>query len=156
MYLVDTNVISAGAPIQAVAASDLIAWMDRNSADLYLSVITVAEVEAGIVKCRRQGAHRKAERLAAWLTTLLHLYGPRVVPVDLQVARHIGHLIDLTREQGRKPDLADLAIAATARCHGWSVLTRNLRHFSPLGVPALDPFAGLPADPPERGEPSRG
>lgn len=119
--------------------------MDRNSADLYLSVITVAEVEAGIAKSRGQGARRKADRLAEWLTTLLHLYGPRIVPIDLDVARPIGSLIDLTLGQGRKPDLADIAIAATARCHGWSVLTRNLRHFSPLGVPAFDRFAALPS-----------
>ncbi len=49
MYLVDTNVVSAGAPTQAASPSDLVAWMDRNSTDLYLSVITVAEVEAGIL-----------------------------------------------------------------------------------------------------------
>ncbi len=150
MYLVDTNVVSAGAPTNVATASGLVAWMDRTSASLYLSVITIAEIEAGIAKCRRQGAHRKADRLVEWLTILLHLYGTRIVPIDLDVARHIARLIDLTREQGREPDLADLAIAATALCHGWTVLTRNLRHFSPLGVPALDPFAALPADPPRQ------
>lgn len=148
MFLVDTNVLSAAAPTQAAAAPELVAWMDRHSADLYLSVITVAEIEAGITKSRRQGAHRKAERLAEWLAALLHLYGARIVSVDLAVAQHLGCLIDRTREQGRKPDLADLAIAATALCHGWMVLTRNLRHFTPLGVPAHDPFLSVPASVP--------
>ncbi len=150
MYLVDTNVVSAGAPTQGRRRVRIIAWIDRNSAGLYLSFITIAEIEAGIAKSRRQGAHRKADRLAEWLTTLLHLYGKRIMPIDLDVARHIARLTDLTLEQGREPDLADLAIAATALCHGWTVLTRNLRHFSPLGVPALDPFAALPADPPRQ------
>ncbi|BAQ45386.1 MULTISPECIES: type II toxin-antitoxin system VapC family toxin [Methylobacterium] len=146
MYLVDTNVVSAAAPTQAAVAPDLVAWMDRNSAHLYLSVITVAEIEAGIAKSRRQGAHRKAERLAEWLAALLHLYGARVLPIDLDVAWHLGCLTDRARGQGLTPDLADLAIAATAQSRKWSVLTRNLRHFSPLGVPAHDPFAALPPD----------
>jgi predicted nucleic acid-binding protein len=120
--------------------------MDRNSAGLYLSVITVAEVEDGIAKSRRQGAHRRAERLAEWLETLLHLYGARVLPIDLETARRIGALADRARDQGQASGLADLAIAATAQRRGWTVLTRNLRHFSPLGVPTLDPFATLPPD----------
>ncbi len=55
MYLVDTNVLSAASPTQAAAAPDLVAWMDRNSDSLYLSVITIADIEAGIAKSRRQG-----------------------------------------------------------------------------------------------------
>lgn len=146
MYLVDTNILSAGAPTKAVAAPGLTAWMDRNSAGLFLSVITVAEVEDGIAKSRRLGAHRKAGRLWDWLDTLLHLYGARVLPIDLDTARRIGTLADRARGQGRAPGLADLAIAATAQQHGCTVLTRNLRHFDTLGVPALDPVHALPAD----------
>ncbi|MDP4022938.1 type II toxin-antitoxin system VapC family toxin [Methylobacterium sp. NEAU 140] len=146
MYLVDTNVLSAGAPTKAVPAADLIAWMDRNSARLRLSVITVAEIEDGIAKSRREGATRKAERLSARLETLLHLYGAQVLPIDLQIARQIGRLADVARGRGHAPGLADLAVAATAQCHGWTVLTRNVRHFAPLGVPAHDPFEALPAD----------
>ena len=55
-------------------------WMDRNSASLFLSVITIAEVEDGIAKSRRLGARRKAEQLSAWLETVLHLYAARVLP----------------------------------------------------------------------------
>ena len=146
MYLIDTNVLSAGAPTKAVATPELVAWMERHSAGLYLSVITVAEVEDGIAKSRRQGAHRKAERLADWLETLLHLYSARVLLVDLKTARRVGTLADHARSQGLKPSLADLVIAATAQLHDWTVLTRNLKHFAPLGVPALDPFEALPGD----------
>jgi hypothetical protein len=144
MYLVDTNVLSTGAPTKAVALPAMLAWMHRNSARLYLSVITVAEVEDGIAKSRRLGAHRKAERLSEWLETLLHLYGSRVLPIDLETARRVGILSDLARGQGQAPGLADLAIAATAQKNGLTVLTRNLRHFAPLGVAALDPYEKLP------------
>lgn len=144
MYLVDTNVLSAGAPTKAVAVPGLAVWMDRNSAVLYLSVITVAEVEDGIAKSYRQGAQRKADRLAEWLETLLHLYGSRILPVDLSTARRLGSLADRARAQGQAPGLADLAIAATAHVCGYTILTRNLRHFDRLGVPALDPLEALP------------
>lgn len=146
MYLVDTNVLSAGAPTKAVPTIDLIDWMDRNSAGLHLSVVTIAEIEDGIAKSRREGASRQAERLAERLETLLHLYGAQVLPIDLATAQQIGRLADRARGEGHAPGLADLAIAATAQRHGWMVLTRNVRHFTPLGVPAHDPFEALPAD----------
>lgn len=120
--------------------------MDRNSPGLFLSVVAVAEVEEGIAKVRRQGAARKAERLSEWLEALLHLYGARIIPVDLDVARRMGRLTDLARSKGHEPGLADVAIAATALQHGFTVLTRNLRHFEPLQVPILDPFLALPAN----------
>lgn len=64
MYLVDTNVLSAGAPSK-VASPDLLAWMDERSSRLYLSAVTVAEVEDGVAKLRREGATRKAADLEA-------------------------------------------------------------------------------------------
>ena len=112
MYLVDTNVLSAGAPARAAHTPGLVAWMEGNSGRLYLSVITVAEVEDGIAKARRERATRKADRLAAWLQTLLHLYGARILPIDLPAARLLGSLSDQARVAGRAPGLADLAIAA--------------------------------------------
>jgi predicted nucleic acid-binding protein len=144
VYLVDTDVISAGAPSRRQAAAALILWMDRNSDRLFLSAITVAEITDGIAKARREGARRKSAALAEWLEALLHLYGARVLPFDVAVARVAGRLSDRARSQGRSPGFPDLAIAATAAVHNLTVLTRNLRHFVPLGVPAHDPFAALP------------
>ncbi|MGI4953483.1 MAG: PIN domain-containing protein [Janthinobacterium lividum] len=146
MYLVDTNVLSATAPTKAVPWQSLQMWMERNSAGLHLSVITVAEVEDGIARSRRTGAHAKAKRLTDWLETVLHLYGDRILPIDIATARRIGSLANHVRGQGHDPGLADLAIAATAAIKGYVVLTRNLRHFGPLGVVAHDPFAALPED----------
>ena len=67
MYLVDTNVISAGAPSNAVRAAALLKWMDEHSTALYMSVVSVAEIEDGIAKARREKAKRKAVDLTAWL-----------------------------------------------------------------------------------------
>jgi predicted nucleic acid-binding protein len=145
VYLVDTNVISAGAPTKAVPSAALVGWMEQNSLNLYLSVITIAEVEDGIAKARRNGESRKADRLAAWLETLLHLYSARILPLDVPVARVLGRLADEARSGGQSPGLADLAIAATAHARGLVVLTRNLRHFACLSVPSHDPFDSLPS-----------
>ena len=144
MYLVDTNVLSTGPPTKAQAALGLAAWMEAHASELMLSVITVAEIEDGIAKAWREGASRKAERLAAWLETLLHLYSARILPLDIATARRLGLLSDLARAAGHAPGFADLAIAATAQLRGLTILTRNLRHFSVLGVVALDPFDRLP------------
>ena len=118
--------------------------MERNGASLYLSVITVAEVEDGIARSRRTGAHAKARRLTDWLEAVLHLYGSRILPIDIPTARQIGLLADFARGNGHDPGLADLAIAATAALKGYRILTRNLRHFAPLGISAHDPFDTLP------------
>ena len=146
MYLVDTDVLSAAAPTKAVPSHDLRDWMDRNSAGLYLSVITIAEIEQGITRCNRTGAGAKAGRLTEWLDTVLHLYGSRVLPIDAPTARRLGPLADAAAGHGQAPGLADLAIAATALHRGYTVLTRNLRHFVLLDVPAQNPFEALPND----------
>ena len=143
MYLVDTNVISAGAPSR-LARPELVAWMDAHSALLFLSAVTVAEIEDGIAKLRREGSVRKSEDLAAWLETVLHLYGDRVLAFDVPTARIAGALSDRARSQGRTPGFADIVIAATAQRHGLTILSRNLRHFTPLAVPVLDPFTASP------------
>lgn len=144
MYLVDTNVLSAGAPTKAQAAPALAAWLERHNHLLYLSAVTVAEIEDGIAKARREGASAKADRLAAWLDSLLHLYSARILPLDVKVARQLGGLSDRARAAGLSPGWADLAIAATAAAHGCTILTRNLKHFHATGVAAADPFARLP------------
>jgi predicted nucleic acid-binding protein len=144
MYLVDTNVLSAGAPTSAGSMLGLVDWMDVNSQRLFLSIVTVVEVEDGIAKSLREGASRKAGRLAEWLETLLHLYSARILPLDVSIARVAGKLADQARGSGHAPGFADIVIAATARSRGYTVLTRNVRHFRALDVLVHDPFEGLP------------
>jgi toxin FitB len=143
VYLVDTNVISAAAPSRPLHAT-LVAWMDAHSDILFLSAVTVAEIEDGIAKLRREGATRRSADLTAWLETLLHLYGDRILAFDTPKARIAGAMADQARGQGFAPGFADIIIAATARHRGLTILSRNVRHFEPLGVAVLDPFAALP------------
>jgi toxin FitB len=146
VYLVDTDVISARAPSKRQASAALILWMDRNSDRLFLSTITIAEIADGIAKARREGARRKAADLAGWLEAVLHLYGDRVLPFDVAAARMAGTLSDRARGKGHSPGFPDLAIAATAVTRRLTVLTGNLRHFTPLGVAAHNPLDALPKD----------
>jgi predicted nucleic acid-binding protein len=143
VYLVDTNVISAAAPSQLVPSA-LVEWMDMHSASLFLSVVTVAEIEDGIAKSQREGATRKSAGLAAWLETVLHLYSDRVLAFDAPIARIAGAMADRARGQGRAPGFADTIIAATAQHHRLTILSRKLEHLEPFGVVVIDPFARLP------------
>jgi toxin FitB len=120
--------------------------MIGHTDSLYLSVMTIAEIDQGIAKARRQGASRQAVQLTEWVELAITLYAHRILPIDLEVARLAGVLSDLARGKGHAPGFADAALAATARVHDLTVLTRNLRHFEPLGVPVWDPFANLPPD----------
>ena len=118
--------------------------MDAHSGSLFLSAVTVAEIEDGIAKLRREGARRRSADLAAWLETVLHLYGDRVFAFDVAIARIAGAISDRARGLGQAPGFADIVIAATARHHGLTILSRNPRHLEPLGVTVIDPFSRLP------------
>lgn len=144
-YLIDTDVISAGAPSKARVIPALLDWMDSNSERLYVSVITVAEIEDGIAKSKREGATRKAALLAEWLDTLVHLYSARILAFDLPVARIAGRLSDKARGAGHNPGFADVAIGAIATHHELTVLTRNVDDYAALEVSAHDPMVEIPS-----------
>ena len=139
MFLIDTDVLSALR--RRERAPEVARWLaTQRSSDLYLSVVSIREIERGLagVKCRDPCF---AARLEEWLDALLRIYGDRILPVDLAVARRWGRLSADFCHTG-----ADLLIAATALEHGLTVVTFNARHFAPAGVPVLDPSG--PAAPP--------
>lgn len=144
MYLVDTDVISALAPSKTQVPPGLARWLEERSTDLYLSSVSVVELVGGIAKLRRKGAVRKADLLANWVEVIFHVYSNRILPFDLPAAQATGLLFDLARGKGLSPGFADLAIAGTAVVRSLIVLTRNVRHFQPLGVQLIDPFDRLP------------
>ena len=144
-YLVDTNIISAAAPTTVVKRPEIVRWMDSHSNSLFMSAVSVAEIADGIAKAKREGAKRKASDLSAWLRTVLHLYGDRVLPLDSPTAQIAGALSDLARGRGHSPGLADVIIAATARRHELIILSRNERHFAPMDAIVIDPYRQLPS-----------
>lgn len=148
MYLVDINILSATANLQTttLAFPDLAAWVEATSARLWLSVVTIGEIEAGIERSRLKGDVRKATNLSAWLETTEHLYDQRILPIDRNIARRAGQLSARAAMAGTSPGFADAAIAATAETRGLIVLTRNAKDFRPFGVPFINPYEdGLPS-----------
>lgn len=145
MYLVDTNILSIGAPGPRERPAEWEQWLDAHSDGLFLSAVTVAEVCEGIASLKRAGAAARASRLGDWLEAVVHLYGDRILPFGVAEARLAGVLMDRARGAGNSPGFADLAIAATAASHDLAILTRNVRHFAPLGARVVNPFEILPA-----------
>ncbi|MCT4334621.1 type II toxin-antitoxin system VapC family toxin [Paracoccus sp. YLB-12] len=133
MYLLDTNVISAAR--RPDRAPRVAAWLaDKAEADLFLSVITVGEIERGI----QQQVQRDpgfASDLQAWLDRTLRIFGDRILDFGAEDARIWGRL---SRQIGHSG--ADLMIAATALRHGAVVVTGNVADFAPTGVALEDPF----------------
>jgi predicted nucleic acid-binding protein len=140
MYLLDTNIVSLLDPRRHAEAPQLIGWLEDNGASLFLSVMTITELDAGVLKLRREGKSGRAGEIERLVAAILADFSDRVLPVDVETARHIARLGEMTHRQ--PVALADLIIAATAVRHGLTVLTRNLREFGRLEVKALDPVAG--------------
>ena len=141
-YLLDTNVVSLLAPAATGAAatlSRLQAWLRANDAQLFLSTITLAEIQAGVSKLERNGALRRAAALAHWLNIILELYNSRTLPLTSPVALEAGRLLDRALAAGANPGFEDAAIAATARVHDLTVVTANRRHFTHFGVAFVSP-----------------
>ena len=131
MYLIDTNILSALR--RRYRNPDVVRWIEsQRMADLYISVVTVGEIERGIVQQQRHNPDF-ARDLSGWLDKILDWYGDRIIPVDVATARRWGQL-----SAALGHDNADLLIAATALERGLTVATRNVRHFEPTGVPVVD------------------
>ena len=133
MFLLDTDVLSALR--RRERNPEIARWVGtQRTTDLYLSVVTVGEIERGIMRQQRR-APGFVRELALWLDRLLAWYGERILPVDVATARRWGRL---SATLGY--DSPDLLIAATALEHGLTVVTRNVRHFEPTGVAVVGTF----------------
>ncbi len=139
MFLLDTVVLSELRKPLPQRNHNLVHWIERvSSQDLFLSVVTLGEIERGIER-QRQLDPSFAERLALWLDAVLRTYEGRILPVDISVARRWGRLSQRVGNKG-----LDLAVAATALEHGLTVATRNISDFEPTGVSVLNPFSSPP------------
>jgi hypothetical protein len=140
MYLLDTMAASLFDPRRQREAASFINWVRLNDSALFLSTITLTEIEAGILKLVREDKLQRASQLAEFRDGLIACYQDRLLPVDVEVALTVARISDVIRP--RVIELPDLIIAATARVHSLTVVTRNLRHFVPTGVPVVDPLSG--------------
>jgi predicted nucleic acid-binding protein len=137
MFVLDTNVVSELRKIRLGRADQCVAqWADSvDSVDLYLSVITVQELEIGVLLAERRDPQQGAV-FRAWLDShVLPAFAGRILPVDTAVAQRSAKL--------HVPDprpVRDCLIAATALVHGMTVVTRNIADFESSGVVVLNPW----------------
>ena len=133
MFLLDTDVLSALRRRERNPGA--VRWVEaQRTADIYISVVTVGEIERGIAQ-QQQRNPSFAQELALWLDRVLAWYSDRILSVDTATARRWGQLSATLGNDG-----ANLLIAATALEHGLTIVTRNVRHFAPTGVPVLNPL----------------
>lgn len=134
MYLVDTNVLSEVR--KGSRCDDAVAawWTAIAEEDIFISVLTIGEIRRGIESVRRRDAP-SAVVLETWLSRVIRDHGDRILGIDREIAEEWGRL--------SVPDPLspiDALIAATAKTHGLTLVTRNVRDIARTGVQTLNPW----------------
>ncbi len=135
-YLLDSNVVSELRKRPGVADPNVVAWAaGQEVEDLYISVISVMELELGVARIERRDASQGA-MLREWFErAVIRDLADRTLPVTLPIVRRVVpcHVPD------PRPD-RDAYLAATAAVHGLIVATRNVADFAPTGVRVHNPW----------------
>ena len=139
MFVLDTNVVSELRKLgDGRADARVTAWIaGQDAASLYISALTLMELEIGVLRIERRDA-RQGRRLRRWIDRhVLPEFRERTLPVDSAVALKCAklHVPDPRAER-------DALIAASAMVHGMTVVTGNLADFEATGVALIDPWAG--------------
>tara|TARA_B100001996_G_C18618935_1_gene576881 strand:- start:393 stop:815 length:423 start_codon:yes stop_codon:yes gene_type:complete len=138
MYLLDTNVISELRKGKSGKANqNVIKWASHTaSTSLYISVMTVLELEMEILAKERKDTHQGAI-LRAWLDNhVMPAFAERILPIDTEVAQHCAKLHIPNPRSDR-----DALIAATALAHGMALITRNVSDFDNINVEMINPWS---------------
>jgi predicted nucleic acid-binding protein len=133
-FLIDTNVVSEvrrGARCDARVAAW---WESIDEGDLYVSALVIGEIRKGVELSRRKDPG-KAEALQSWLNAVIAAFGSRVLPIDRPIADEWGRMSAL-----RPVPVIDGLLAATARIHDLTLVTRNEADVAGLGAKVLNPF----------------
>jgi predicted nucleic acid-binding protein len=137
MFVLDTNVVSELRKArQGKADANVVAWSQSvDAAELFVSAITIMELELGVLAIERKDAAQGA-LLRAWLEQyVLPEFADRTLPVDTAVAQRCARL-HVPDKRGER----DALIAASALVHGMTLVTRNIADFQPTGVDLLNPW----------------
>ena len=137
-WLLDTCVLSEYA--RKAPAQQVIAWLDeQDEASLFISVITLGEIEKGILKLRKADL-RRSQKLTNWLGKVEQRFAGRILPLDA-AALHVWAQIAAHSELAGQPmPVMDGLLMATAQCHGLTVVTRNVQDFE-LYPQVFNPWA---------------
>ncbi|MFG3436914.1 type II toxin-antitoxin system VapC family toxin [Nonomuraea sp. NPDC047897] len=132
-YLLDTNVVSEVRKRNGDLRVK--AWIDASlGPTLHVSAMTIGEIRYGI-ELRRQRDPRQALVLERWLARLYESFRDHIVPISSEIAEEWGRLNVI-----RPMPAVDGLLAATAKVHGWSVVTRNVKDFAGTGATVINPF----------------
>lgn len=135
-FLLDTCVISA---LRKPGENEsLVEWItDIDESDLYLSAITIGELEKGV---SRLPESKKKNAVSEWVRhAVANRFGNRILPVDAAVAARWGELIGAQEKKGKTMPILDAFIAATAIAADCTLVTRNTKDFADCGVRLLNP-----------------
>lgn len=136
-FLLDTNVVSE--PMRPRPAASVLKWLHDTDEDrLFLSVVTLAELRAGVERLA-SGARRT--RIQEWLENELPLrFERRILLIDTATADVCGRIVARCQNIGRPIEAMDALIAATAEIHNMTVVTRDLSHFQSAAKSVLNPW----------------
>lgn len=137
MILLDTNVLSA--LMQDHPDAKLIDWLNNQTpAEIWTTAITVFEIRFGLSRLKPSKKRAKLEYM--FETLIQDEFAARVAPVDSAAAESAATLAARREAAGRPVDIRDTLIAGIAISRRSSIATRNLRHFTDLDIPVLDPW----------------
>ena len=137
-WLLDTCALSEY--IKKSPTPQVIAWLDeQDEASLHLSVVTLGEIEKGILKLRATDL-RRSQKLTAWLGKVEQRFAGRILPLDAAALHAWAQFATQYELAGRSLPVMDGLIMATAQCHGLTVVTRNVQDFS-LFPQVFNPWA---------------
>ena len=137
-WLLDTCALSEYA--KKAPALEVIAWLDeQDEASLFISVITLGEIEKGILKLRKADP-RRSQKLTNWLGKVEQRFAGRILPLDAATLHVWAQIAAHTELAGQPMPVMDGLLMATAQCHGLTVVTRNVQDFA-LYPQVFNPWA---------------
>jgi len=135
-YLLDTNILSETR--RKAPAPQLLDWLDSvDQKDLFVSILTLGELTKGI-ELRRRSDPRAAASLEHWLQGLEKLFSSHIIGIDAEIAATWGKM-----NARRTFPVIDSLLAATARVHGLTLVTRNVGDIEDSGVARLNPWTAV-------------
>jgi predicted nucleic acid-binding protein len=136
-FLLDTNIVSE--LVRPRPEPRVVGWIDSTDDSLlHLSVLTLSEIRKSITSLEDPSRRVSFE---TWLDHDLALrFAGRILPVDLPVANRWGRISGSAAARKSPIPVIDGLLAATALQHGLTLVSRDIRHASRIGVPAFNPW----------------
>lgn len=141
MYLLDTNIVSElrRGPRANPGVRRFVEQLSADNESTFLSVLTIGELQRGVLRIRSRGDVDQANLLSDWVQDVARSYADNILAFALNEALLWGHLSSRTPGTA-SGTVVDLQLAATAISYGLTLVTRNTRDFVTTGVRLLNPF----------------